>query len=156
MKILKFGASGRMVQIGADPQNSEWYVITPTVENFIKTMKEGEDVTIRFEKTNGKNHLSFIQRGNGAVSSTPTGTNRVGGYTKTPYTPQATAKPDVGGAKTYGKSPAEQDTIKRQAVMHATSRSLISMQGRVNEENIFEISEKLYMHYWDLVNRPLA
>ena len=49
------------------------------------------------------------------------------------------------------KSPEIQDSIKRQAIGHMTSRSLVSLQGEINSGNIFEISEKLYKHYQKLV-----
>ena len=49
------------------------------------------------------------------------------------------------------KSPEIQDSIKRQAIAHAVSRSLISLQGHLDLTNIYEVSEKLYHHYQKLV-----
>ena len=49
------------------------------------------------------------------------------------------------------KSPQQQDSIKRQAIGHMTSRSLIALQGHIDLINIYEVSEKLYHHYQKLV-----
>ena len=49
------------------------------------------------------------------------------------------------------KSPQQQESIKRQAIGHAVSRSLISLQGHIDLNNIYEVSEKLYRHYQKLV-----
>lgn len=49
------------------------------------------------------------------------------------------------------KSPQQQDSIKRQAIGHMTSRTLISLQGHIDLDNIYKVSEKLYAHYQKLV-----
>jgi len=56
--------------------------------------------------------------------------------------------------KENAKSPEEktkQDSIKRQAIMHAVSRTLIGMQGQVNIENVCSLTTMLYAHYSKLV-----
>lgn len=52
--------------------------------------------------------------------------------------------------KWYGKSLEEQETIRRQAVGHMVSRSLMSLQGQVDPNNIPEIIKVLYKTYDEL------
>lgn len=52
---------------------------------------------------------------------------------------------------TYKKSPEVQESIKRQAIGHMTSRSLIALTGQVDVNNIEEIAESLYKLYVKLV-----
>jgi len=51
----------------------------------------------------------------------------------------------------YIKSPEVQESIKRQAIGHMTSRSLISLQGHIDVNNIQEIAESIYKMYVKLV-----
>ena len=52
----------------------------------------------------------------------------------------------------YGHSTDVQDSIKRQATAHATSRVLIALQGHVTPDNWESLSTKIYNHLLKLIN----
>lgn len=60
-------------------------------------------------------------------------------------------KNPVKSGGSYNKSPEVQDSIKRQAIGHMTSRSLIALQGQVDPNNITGLMEVLYKKYQELV-----
>lgn len=147
MKLIKKGTAGKMVLIGEDSKSAKWYVIGENVQKFISGYNENDPISIRSEKVNGKDVLTFISKGgNGSLPSAASqpesrlGEDKPVG--KSAYTPTT---------KSYTKSPEEQNTIKRQAIMHAVSRSLNALQGFVNLDNIEEVTTKLYKHYETLV-----
>ena len=88
--------------------------------------------------------LEFLALASGG-SSAPAATSATTGA-KPAWAP----KP-AGTTSGYGKSPAEQDSIKRQAIMHAVSRALIALQGQVSPDNIEEVAAKLYKKFQELV-----
>lgn len=152
MKLIRKGAAGKMVLIGVDSKTAKWYAIGKSVEKYIPQYNIDDDITIKSENINGKDVLTFIQKGNGAISTADTSSTKTdtgSSYKPTPNPRELTNQP----AKTYsyGESPEEQNTIKRQAIMHATSRSLVSLQGFINLDNIEAVSERLYKHYERLV-----
>jgi hypothetical protein len=139
MQIVKFGTAGKMVLIGDDPKKATWYLISNEVRPFLEKFKIGDSVTIRSEKRNGTNTLLFISAE--GAEPTPTKTYSGGGQT------HATSAPTTTTTKTYGKSQEEQDSIKRQAIGHMTSRTLIALQGQVTQENILDLIELIYDKY---------
>lgn len=145
MKLVRVGTQGQMVCIAEDGQyKGEWYRLTPETKAVLDagTVKVGDSVVIKFSKKNNTNMLEYLALATvGATASQP--------GTPAPAKPAWTPKP--AGTGYSGKSPAEQDTIKRQAIGHMTSRTLIGMQGLITPDNVFEITEKLYAHYQKLV-----
>ena len=59
--------------------------------------------------------------------------------------------PSKSGGGSYGKTPEVQESIKRQAIMHATSRALIALQGHLDPNNIEAVAESLYKKFQGLV-----
>ncbi len=51
----------------------------------------------------------------------------------------------------YGKSPEVQASIKRQAIGHMTSRTMIALQGHIDPNNIQEQIRAIYALYVELV-----
>lgn len=49
------------------------------------------------------------------------------------------------------RSSSTNESIKRQAIGHMTSRTLISLQGQVDEDNIEGLMERIYAKYQELV-----
>jgi hypothetical protein len=49
-------------------------------------------------------------------------------------------------------SPEVQESIKKQAIGHMTSRSLLCLQGQTDINNITEYITTIYKHYEKLVN----
>jgi|WetSurSiteA1Bulk_404760.scaffolds.fasta_scaffold00683_9 hypothetical protein len=140
MQLVKFGTAGKMVLIGDDPKKATWYLISNEVRPFLEKFKVGDSVTIRSEKRNGTNTLLFISA-EGAENKTSTSP------TKSNALPSVSYNHPSSATKTYGKSQEEQDSIKRQAIGHMTSRTLIALQGQVSQENVCDLIELIYDKY---------
>jgi hypothetical protein len=133
MKIQRLGKAGKMIAINEDGQALEWYVIGDDVKSYINDLKQGDPVTIKYELKNNSKVLMYIKKldGTGNAGSAP-------------------AKASVS-QQSYGRTPADNESIKRQAMAHATSRTMISLQGQVNESNIEQLMERIYKKYQELV-----
>jgi len=126
MKVFAFSGDGKYIKIGETNETAQWYAITSAVKNFIKNISKGDEVEVRATKNSvGKLELQFIN-----------------------VTKKAS---DSGFAPRYGKTPEEQESIKRQAIGHMVSRSLIALQGQVDVNNIQKVAEELYKKYQELV-----
>ena len=126
MKVFAFSGDGKYVKIGETNETAQWYTITSAVKNFIKNINKGDEVEIRATKNSvGKLELQFIN-----------------------VTKKAS---DSGSVSRYGKSPEEQESIKRQAIGHMVSRTLIALQGQLDVNNIQKVAEELYKKYQELV-----
>jgi hypothetical protein len=140
-----------------------------------------EEITIEQKSENSENYVTKIIRAGASspvVKTPPVATGSTLNKGEAFNTPVAPQKPAVPGVKapylpkdewvakmkaegkwdesktktgSYTKSPEEQNTIKRQAIGHMTSRSLASMQGIITPDNIEEIITKLYAKYVELV-----
>ena len=132
LKVQRKGTAGKMIAISEDGLPLEWYVITPSVAPYIGKINVGDTVTIKSEKKGDKNHLVHIVQVSGGTSSpTPPAQEKKAGWSP--------------------KSPEEQNSIKRQAIGHMVSRTLIGMQGAVNESNVEALIDKLYGKYQQVV-----
>lgn len=169
MKIIRLGPAGKNILIGEDSKTAAWFTIADNVKPFIKKYNVGDEVKIRSEKKGGANLLVFIERGNGSVSTKVNEgssdmaapaireqSNKVPVVDKKAETPM-TDKDAFYRVKQLENQlrylqEKEHASIKAQAIGHMASRALISMQGTVSEENVFEISERLYKHFSELVN----
>ena len=124
MKICAISEDKKFLKIGADFDSARWFGFPDSLAATISTIIRGDIVEITHsQQTNGKLILDSIKKTGSAVAS----------------------------QKTYGKTPEEQDSIKRQAIGHMTSRTLIALQGQVNPDNIEDIMVRLYKKYQILV-----
>ena len=129
LKVQRKGSAGKMIAISEDGKPLEWFVITSTVQPYIDKFNVGDEVTIKSDKkSDGKSHLIYI----GLVNAAPAGSTTQAPTEKKTWSP---------------KSPEEQNSIKRQAIGHMVSRTLIGMQGAVNEGNVEALIDKLYAKY---------
>jgi len=126
MKLIQI--SNDMALIGESANNGTWYSIPSNVKSFITKIPIGSVVEINSENEGGKEVLKFIK----------TSGNK-------PYSPKGNKPPFK--KTTYGKSPEEQESIRRQAVGHMVSRTLIALQGHVDPNNIQDIIDSLYEKY---------
>lgn len=148
MKIVRFGTKGQMVLLGLSSKDAKWYKMDEPVKKYISNFKEGDQIEIKSEMRDGKEVLLYISKsgGNGSVVTQATQiANPPKAYTQPDATPvqQSTNK--------WEKSPEINDSIKRQAIAHATSRTLIALQGQVNVNNIEAVMEQVYNKYVKLV-----
>jgi hypothetical protein len=125
MKVCAISRDGLYLRLGESQEQSRWYAITKRVLDVSKTLKRGDTVDIKFEqREDGKFYLTEL--------------------TKTGSAP-------AEEKKYYGKSPEEQNTIRRQAIGHMASRALIALQGQVDINNITNVAETLYKKFQELV-----
>jgi len=168
-KFDKVAAKKVMVRfLELDGKTGVWTTCSQAVKDFAsKNFKSGDDVHIQYE--DGKDnmfHVSRIEKGAGQDvkkgASAPPETNsgkptcsdcgkelKDAKYTKCYTCNQKNPAKNPGGG--YGKSPVEQDSIKRQAIGKMTAQSLIAMQGQVDPNNIVGLIETLYAKYRELV-----
>ena len=172
MIVIAKSRSGQMVKVGENEADSKWYGLSTKVATFVKTGIEiGDKVTIKSEEDAGKNIITFISK-----DSKTTTTKK---YIPTKSTPPPTEEPPTGFICSecgvalkdnkystcyacslklkdkVNKSPEEhdkQDSIKRQAVAHATSRVLISLQGHIDPNNVNTIFNTIYDNILKKVN----
>lgn len=155
MKFIRLSRDKQYALIGESANKAQWYTVAENVKRFVESLQADEEVTIRFEKKDKSNILTFISKnGNGSPVSvaepqepgsepTPAPSRIPSSYTKNTYEKSAT--------KSWGKTPAEQDSIKRQAIGHMTSRTLIALQGQVSPDNVQELMTQIYQGYQELV-----
>lgn len=141
MKVLAIGKGGKFFKVGTSEADAKWYV-TDEVAEYAKTVKKGDEIELKSRVEGRNNILTFIKIVSSSPSTGGTATTGATGYTKKPWTP-------------YEKPQDVQDSIKRQAVLHATSRALIGLQGQFDVNNITEISEMIYRHFLSLVNKEM-
>lgn len=177
MKLFAKSKNGKMLKVGNTAEESKWYFMTDSVIKSVTAdnINSGDDVTIETKKDAGSDFITKITKGStsgipnmasAVVPITTTGStlNNGNDFGKKPWLPKDEwiAKMKAEGKWTggdgsasdkprYGKSPEEQMTIKRQAIGHMTSRTLISMQGIVTPDNVMELIDKLYDKYSELI-----
>jgi len=146
-------------------EKEKWATTSEAVYNWAKkNFKEDDEVDVQYTVKNGQYFVSKIMKPGSS------------GTVIKEETPKEISKPtceDCGkelkddkykkcyncnkknpvkkSTGTYTKSPEVQQSIKRQAIGHMTSRSLIALTGQVDVNNIEEIAESLYKLYVKLV-----
>ena len=149
LKVKKLGKAGYMLCIGADGTDGIWYFMPDAIKKYVDSnIKEGDTVEIKSEKTNkGKDGLTYIAKvGTPGSVSAPAAGQAQQSTEKKPWTP-----PAKGGFQ--GHSPADKESIKRQAIGHMTSRVLSGMMtsGIATLEQAEEQAERLYKKFVTLV-----
>jgi hypothetical protein len=147
LKVKQIGKAGFMICIGADGTNGEWYFMTPGVKAFVDAnVKEGDSVEIKNEKTDKKNSLIYIAKVGGGNSGTSVPTPVSTGGEKPKWTPKASGSG-------FQRSPADNESIKRQAIGHMTSRILSGMMtsGIATLEQVEGEMERIYKKFVTLV-----
>lgn len=159
MKFLNRSKEGNMFKMEnkVDAKGYTWYTLAPNVLEFSKTIQNGSEIDIKIESKNGLEYITFIKVLNSSGNDfKPTeelkcircGAKLKDATYKTCYTCSMEIK------KEMANSPEEkerQESIKRQAIMHAVSRTLISMQGQVDINNVSSFIDMLYSKYQEKV-----
>ena len=137
MKVLAIGKGGKVFKVGSSEADAKWYV-TDEVAEYAKTVKKGDEIELK-SRAEGRNNILTFLKIVGSAPSTVSGTSsgNASGYTKKAWTP-------------YEKPQDVQDSIRRQAVGHMTSRTLVGLQGQFDINNVCEIIDVLYAKYLDL------
>ena len=134
-KFLGFSRNGGMIKVEdkEDPKGYIWYFLSSNVKNLnlLKQLKTGDDVELRVEEQNGEPTVVFLTR---ISSLTGIGTST---------SPQ----------KTYGRSPEEQDSIKKQAIMKASADAVATaLQGQVDIDTLGDQIIALYNKLLNKIN----
>lgn len=164
-KVVKYAAKKTdMVKIGESEAKSKWYWMSPAVEKYAKAqIPVGTEVELQTETKNGKDVITRITKEGNSSSTPQTNKDEPQGFTckecgaalkddkyDTCYDCNQKNKKS-GKSNYYSKSPAEREMIKRQAMGHMVSRTLISLQGHVDPNNVEELATSLYKLYENLV-----
>lgn len=168
MKLLGLSRAKNMAKIDKidTGEINVWYFLSPNVQKFIEKIPVNSEVEFEVEDKPGKGKIITFIKVKGDKISTPIKEEK-----KTPdfvcakcgkamkddkydmcydcnQAERAKEKTStITTTNKYGKSPEEQNSIMRQAVGHVVSRSLISMQGTVDINNIESIVDTLYDLY---------
>lgn len=146
-----------------DGKTGVWATCTPAVKGYASTtFKAGDIVDVQSEPTGEVGlHVTRISKagqGGGVTTSTvsttaPTcedcGKALKDAKYKKCYTCNKKNPSKSGGS--YGKTPEVQESIKRQAIGHMVSRTLIALTGQIDRNSVTEVMEVLYKHYQELV-----
>ena len=167
LKVFKIAAKGNMLKIGDATKSMDlapWIFMTANVISTLPKDIEGKIVTYTTELEQGQKFINKITVvGQGSVTqpvttgaTTTSGTEVKATTQKDGYLPKEEwiAKMKAEGKwneHTDNKSPELQNSIKRQAIGHMTSRTMIGLQGIVHPDNVEELMEKVYKKYVELV-----
>jgi len=122
-----------------------WYYMTDKVRDYMKKFPKGTDVEVTVEQKEKGKIITFFK------PPTNNGGNSTGGSMSEPsMSSPSTPTPAPYVAKTYGKSPEENHSIKAQAIMHAVSRTIIGLDG-VDLNNVNSVIDTLYNKYSEKV-----
>ena len=139
--ILFFGKKNpNTICLGTGETDKDWYYMTDEVKDFISKYDRGTEVEFECKAGPKGKILTFIKPKAGATQKDATSC--------------ATPGVTVGGAvqtNKYGKSKEECDSIKRQAIGHMVSRTIIGLQGSVDINNVTSVMDTLYKKYVELV-----
>jgi hypothetical protein len=174
MKLFVIAKNGKMLKVGDDSVTAKWYFMTDAViKYFATTVAVGDDVLIETATQNGNAYITKISKAGNSpstvaisapqttVTQVETGVTPDVGVTtqKSGYLPRdqweakmkAEGKWKGGTGMSNDKGVDVNNSIKRQAIGHMTSRTLIGMQGIVTPDNVCELIEKIYNKYVDIV-----
>lgn len=140
MKIFAISANGEMYQIGENNDEKQWHSFDAKVAEYIKNFKVGEEVDVKAEQRGGSWCITFI----GKPGSKP----QDSGSSLTDTSKDVHA-PDE---KKYEKSPDVNQSIKRQAIAHATSRVCAGLSSAsLTSDNVIDTMDKVYKKFQELV-----
>jgi len=137
MKIVAFGKKNRNNVLLNNGKTEDWYFVSDRAKFDVNTLSVGQDIDVVFEESEkpGK----YGQKGKFITSITTTGTSPTPVIEKKPFVPYS------------GKSQEEQNSIKRQAIGHMVSRTIIGLQGSVDINNVTSVIDTLYKKYVEVV-----
>lgn len=137
MKIFCFGVKNPNSLCFIEGENKTWRYVTPAVQERFQFFKKGDEVDITL----------------GSDNKTVTFMKKSGSSDSAPVSHPSTSSPSTNNyeKKTYGKTPEEQNSIKRQAIGHMVSRTLVGMQGTFDVNTVGSIIDTLYKKYQEVV-----
>ena len=174
LKLFSIAKNGKMLRVGDSSLPSDkapWYSMTDELVKIFpsKGFAVNDIVTIETNlQGGGQNFITSINKV-GTTDSTPvkttnavsTGATDKGAEVqvttqKKPYLPKEEWIADqkakgLWKENTLDKGTDVNSSIKRQAIGHATSRTIIGMQGTVTPDNVCDVIRSIYKTYEELV-----
>lgn len=154
-KFLRRTKNGNMIQLGDDVKTGKWYYIEPQVQEYADKLQANENVEFNYEQRGGSYYISFLKPSTGA---SPGNFRKGQGFTRSStnsrFTPRKSSSNITPEHKEYLDK--KQNTIMAEAIGHMTSRTLVALQGIVNEENIFTFINDIYACYLENVMNASA
>ena len=158
-KVAKKRLMVRFLEI--DGKTGVWATCSEAVKDYAKkTFKEGDIVDVQSDPSGELGlHVTRIskpgQGGGGSPAQSPANTELIcpdcGKAKEAKYEKCWSCNKKNPSSKTKDRGSDVNTSIKRQAIGHMTSRSLIAMQGHVDPNNIVGLVETLYAKYKELV-----
>lgn len=136
--ITKIAKEKPFIQLkGGNLDKETWFAVTDRVKGFLTGFSIGQEIDPSFtDGDDGKKVITFIP-----------GAKKKEGGAKPPYKYGSS-----GTKKSYSsKTPEEQESIKRQAVLKATA-TMVSGIKELTKDNVSEIASFLYKEMYDLVS----
>lgn len=141
-KFIRAGHKEPFIKVVMDGKDT-WCSCSDAVRTYAKNnFAEGDDVEFEYEMKDGKPSITSKVTKAGGSSSSSKSSSSEKKETKSYSQPTGNKWND----------PAVQESIKRQAVAHATTRALLSLQGHLNPNNIGEVFDTLYDKILNKVN----
>lgn len=140
LKLLAFSKNGGMLKFedSKNPKGYSWFFLAPNVQKFAKTLKVGDVIHFKYEERNGEDTIIFIGNPSGAVKVT----TQVGGGSS--FKEQRT---------TYGKSPEEQENIKRMSLIKTAGDAVATcLQGQLDVKVLGQAICELYDVLYNKIN----
>ncbi len=134
MKVIAIRNDKTAIKIGESDTSSEWYSVGQNVQNFVKTLRWGDEIEIKFEQGEKQKTLTFVKKADKAPAPAPA-----------PVT--GTSSPEPEKPKSTYKSSETSEQIRRLAVGHMVSRTLIGLSPQLTLDNVEEIINKLWNIY---------
>ncbi len=147
MKFLKLSPNNNYAQIGEDIRTAKWYNINE-VKDILPSLKEGDEITIDSEQRSGAYYLTFLSKG---IVDLPNKKESKPIETNISSQPKQVSVNTNIGSNYKGMTQDTQESIKRQAIGHMTSRTLMALQGLVNIDNVITLIDLLYDKYKEKV-----
>lgn len=135
MKIFAISQNGEMYQIGDSSETAKWHTLDRKVEEIAKQFKVHDEISASTERRGGSYCITYM----GKPGATPQ--KSASEPTETTYT----------GKDRIDKGKDINTSIKKQAIAHATSRTIICLDGKLTTDNVLEVMEKIYKKYEELV-----
>uniref|UniRef100_A0A6M3K2Z7 Uncharacterized protein n=1 Tax=viral metagenome TaxID=1070528 RepID=A0A6M3K2Z7_9ZZZZ len=163
-KVLGLSKAKNMLKVFDEeaPKKETWYWLTPQVQQFIGDIKEGTEVEFEVNEKQGKKTIVFLKKKGVTASKPIASTAKVETKTETGFKCKdcgATLKDNsyetcykcsMARREKEEKSPENKDkqsSIRAQAIGNMVSRTLISLQGQFDLNNVGEYIDTLYAHY---------
>lgn len=147
----------KIVGLNPDDVKGTWATTTSAVYNWAKkTYEDGDEVDAEYNVKNGEYTVTRITKGGEGSKKTSSKSDEpkektcadCGKKLKDDKYDKCYTCNQKSPTKSYSKS--TEDSISRQNANHATSRTLLALQGQVDINNIFDIAKKLHEMYLKL------